>query len=282
MERKMIAWSAQEAANCIAIPLSLDHKYSRGVLGVITGSSNYPGAAVLTTSAAAATGLGMVRFHGSARLNLLVLNSTPATVIHPGKVSAWLAGSGIDSKRYSNFATWTRHRKFRWLKKQSRPTVLDAGALYLIGKLAQPILITPHSGELATLLSSRGVKVTSQEITSDPKKWIQIAVETLGDTILLKGSITYVANDDLLIELPKATPWLSTAGTGDVLAGIIGALVANNAGKILNDYNQLARVAATGALIHALAAEESSQGGPIRLQEQIEAIPHVIAHLIGT
>ena len=280
MTRTAKKWTAKDASKCIITPSDLDHKYSRGVLGLITGSAQFPGAAVLTTAAASATGLGMARFHSSSGLAHLVLHSTPSAVVQPGKVTAWLIGSGIHEKKYSDFTTWLRHRWFKLIRLQSVPTVLDAGALYLTGSLEQPTLITPHSGELAKLLVARGVQVTAEAIEGDPKKWVQNAADTLGVTVLLKGSVTYVANDSVLIQLPVATPWLATAGTGDVLAGIIGALVATNTVEILNDYNHLASVAATGALIHARAAEIASNGGPVNAEMVIEFIPKVIASII--
>ena len=280
MTRTVKKWTVKDAAKCIITPSDLDHKYSRGVLGVITGSARFPGAAVLTTSAASATGLGMIRFHSSSGLAHLVLHSTPSVVVQPGKVTAWLVGSGIEAKKYSDLTTWLRHRWFKLTTMQSVPTVLDAGALHLAGSLEQPTLITPHSGELSKLMIARGVQVTPEAIEGDPKKWVQSAAETLGVTVLLKGSTTYVANDSFLIQLPVATPWLATAGTGDVLAGIIGALVATNTVEILNDYNHLAFVAATGALIHARAADAASNGGPINAEVIVEQIPRVIAQLI--
>lgn len=273
-------WTARDAAKCIITPSDLDHKYSRGVLGVITGSARFPGAAVLSTAAASATGVGMIRFHSSSGLAHLVLHSTPSVVVQPGKVSAWLVGSGIESKKYADITTWLRHRWYKLTTLQSVPTVLDAGALHLAGSLEQPTLITPHSGELSKLLSARGVQVTPEAIEGDPKKWVQIAAETLGVTVLLKGSTTYVANDSVLIQLPVAPPWLATAGTGDVLAGIIGALVATNMIEILNDSNHLAAVAATGAFIHARAADIASNGGPINAEAIIGQIPRVISQLI--
>ena len=273
-------WTARDAAKCIITPSDLDHKYSRGVLGVITGSARFPGAAVLSTAAASATGIGMIRFHSSSGLAHLVLHSTPSVVVQPGKVTAWLVGSGIESKKFADITTWMRHRWYKLTTLQSVPTVLDAGALHLAGSLEQPTLITPHSGELSKLLISRGVQVTPEAIEGDPKKWVQIAAETLGVTVLLKGSTTYVANDSVLIQLPVATPWLATAGTGDVLAGIIGALVATNTIEILNDYNHLAAVAATGAFIHARAADSASNGGPINAEAIINCIPRVITQLI--
>ena len=280
MTRTVKKWTARDAAKCIITPSDLDHKYSRGVLGVITGSAQYPGAAVLTSSAASATGIGMIRFHSSSGLAHLVLHATPSVVVQPGKVTAWLIGSGIEAKKYSDITTWLRHRWFKLAKLQSVPTVLDAGALHLAGSLEQPTLITPHSGELSKLLTARGVSVSAEAIEGNPKKWVQEAADTLGVTVLLKGATTYVANDTVLIELPIATPWLATAGTGDVLAGIIGALVATNTVEILNDYNHLAYVAATGAFIHGRAAATASNGGPINAEAIIVAIPRVIAQII--
>jgi len=280
MSRTVKKWTAKDASRCIITPSDLDHKYSRGVLGIITGSARFPGAAVLTSSAASVTGLGMIRFHSSSGLAHLVLHTTPSVVVQPGKVTAWLVGSGIESKKYSDFTTWLRHRWFKLTTLQSVPTVLDAGALHLAGSLEQPTLITPHSGELSRLLVARGVQVTSEAIEGDPKKWVQIAADTLGVTVLLKGSTTYVANDSTLIQLPVATPWLATAGSGDVLAGIIGALIATNTVEILNDNEQLAKVAATGAFIHARAAESASNGGPINAEAIINFIPSVISQLI--
>ena len=280
MTRTVKKWSARDAAKCIITPSDLDHKYSRGVLGLITGSAQFPGAAVLTTSAASATGVGMVRFHSSSGLAHLVLHSTPSAVVQPGKVAAWLVGSGISSKKYSDFTTWLRHRWFKLIQLQSVPTVLDAGAISLAGSLEQPTVITPHSGELATLLTARGVRVSAEGVEGDPKKWVQIAADTLGVTVLLKGATTYVANDELLIQLPVATPWLATAGSGDVLSGIMGALVATNAIEILNDYNHLAYVAASAAFIHNQAAERASNGGPINAEAIISTIPDTIAKLL--
>jgi hydroxyethylthiazole kinase-like uncharacterized protein yjeF len=280
MTRTVKKWSAKDAARCIITPSDLDHKYSRGVLGLITGSAQYPGAAVLSTSAASATGVGMLRFHSSSGLAHLVLHSTPSAVVQPGKVAAWVVGSGINAKKYSDTTTWLRHRWFKLIRLQSVPTVLDAGALSLAGSLEQPTVITPHSGELAQLLVSRGVQVSSEAVEGDPKKWVQIAAETLGVTVLLKGATTYVANDDVLIQLPVATPWLATAGSGDVLAGIMGALVATNAIEILNDYDHLAYVAASAAFIQNQAALKASAGAPINAESIVTAIPAVIAQLL--
>ncbi|CAN2186825.1 COG0063 Predicted sugar kinase [Candidatus Nanopelagicaceae bacterium] len=273
-------WKSKDAAKCIIVPSALDHKYSRGTLGAITGSAKFPGAAVLTSSAATATGLGALRFHSNSGLAHLVLHRSPEAIVQPGPVTAWLAGSGIDSKKYSDFTTWLRHRWFVLLNRQSVPTVLDAGALYLAGSLDQPTLITPHSGELSKLLAQRGVIASAELIESNPREWAQKASELLAVTVLLKGSKTVVAQDSYLIELPVATPWLATAGSGDVLAGIIGALVATNYIEILNDVKRLADVAATGAFIHNQAALLASRGGPVNAPMIVDAIPQAVASIL--
>ncbi len=277
---KIQKWTARDTKKCIVLPSDLDHKYSRGTLGVITGSAQYPGAAVLTSRAAVATGLGVLRFHSSSGLAHLVLHATPEVLVQPGKVDAWIAGSGISDKKFSDYTTWLRHRWFKLIKLQSVPTVLDAGALDLAGKLSQPTLITPHAGELAKLLTKRGISVTSEAIEADPRKWAVKASKFLGVVVLLKGAFTVVANGEDLIELPKATPWLATAGSGDVLTGIIGALVATNYIEILNDPNHLSKVAASGAFIHNLAAVTVSKDAPISATSIIEFIPVTLQKIL--
>jgi NAD(P)H-hydrate repair Nnr-like enzyme with NAD(P)H-hydrate dehydratase domain len=222
----------------------------------------------------------MARFHSSSGLAHLVLHQSPEVVVQPGPVTAWLAGSGIHHKKYSDFTTFLRHRWFTLLKRQTVPTVLDAGALHLAGKLEQPTLITPHAGELSRLFAQHGVTVSAEMIESDPASWAKKCSEQFNVTVLLKGSKTVVAQGDLLISLPIATPYLATAGTGDVLTGIIGALVATNYIEILNSKDRLAHVAATGALIHNQAALLASQGAPITASDISSNIQEAIRKLL--
>ena len=282
-------WSAKDCRRAFIVPTSLDHKYSRGVIGMVTGSVQYPGAAVLSTHAALATGVGMVRFISLNEswnwqpllfLDQLVLARSPEVVTHPGKVSAWLLGSGVPSKGMGGFTTRLRHRDFNKARRQSVPMVLDAGALYLAGTFNQPTLITPHVGELSDLLNSRGTSVTSSAIEGDPRKWAQMAAQILKVSVLLKGSITYLADEAQVIELPEATAWLATAGTGDVLAGVIGALVATNSVAITSGDISILEVGATGAMIHAEAAELSSAGGPLTAMRITDSIPFVVRKML--
>jgi NAD(P)H-hydrate repair Nnr-like enzyme with NAD(P)H-hydrate dehydratase domain len=158
--------------------------------------------------------------------------------------------------------------------------ILDAGALSLAGKFTHPTLITPHAGELARLLTSRGLVVTSEAIEGDPKKWAVKASELLGVIVLLKGSRTVVADGESLIELTISSPWLATAGSGDVLAGIVAALTATNYIEILNDRKRLSEVAASAAYIHNSAALLASRDAPISATRIIDFIPDAIRKIL--
>lgn len=281
-------WSLKETSKYVVKPIKLDHKYSRGVLGLITGSNKYPGAAVLTSSAAVKTGIGMVRFQPINEswswqpvrfVEGLVLSASPEVVPSIDRVTAWLLGSGI-ADRGNGFENWLRHRDLRKANSQSVPVILDAGALYLTGTFKSPTLITPHFDELAKLLSNRGIKVTSTMIAANPKKWVIESVNRLGVSVLLKGSTTYLSNGSRVIEMPQATSWLATAGSGDVLAGIIGALVATNSAAILKGEIEIMDIGASGAMIHALAAHAASSGGPISATAIIAKVPEIIKKIL--
>jgi hydroxyethylthiazole kinase-like uncharacterized protein yjeF len=270
-------WSAQDARAHICVPLEDDHKYSRGVLGIITGSNQYPGAAVLTCEAAMRTGLGMVRYFGPTYPQDLVLRQRPEVVTEPGKVQTWLLGSGIDPANRG----WLRTRSMKRALSQEIPVILDAGALTLVSKSTGPTLITPHYRELQRLLKSREIAVTATAIEGDPKKWAQVAAKEFGATVLLKGNVTVVASNESQIQLPASPTWLATAGTGDVLAGILGALIATQVVEIEKNSEVLSAIAATGSYIHSRAAELASDGGPITAMDVAYSIPKVIGEILS-
>jgi ADP-dependent NAD(P)H-hydrate dehydratase / NAD(P)H-hydrate epimerase len=278
---KSIIWNAAKSKKCLVVPKSYDHKYSRGVLGVVTGSAQYPGAAVLSTKAAVATGIGMVRFYSSSGLAHLVLHESPEVVVQPGAVTTWLAGSGIVEDRFDDYTTWLRHRWFKVIERQSVPTVLDAGALGLAGKLSQPTLITPHAGELSRILKRLGTNVSADEISDYPIEWASEVANQLDVTVLLKGSKSVVVNNEIQIQLPAATPWLATAGSGDVLGGIIGAIAASNEIEILNSDSRFAEIAASASFIHDQSARLASKGGPISASSIITRIPEAVRKILG-
>ena len=265
-------WTARDAAGLISVPREWDDKYSRGVLGVVTGSTRYPGAAVLGVEAALRTGVGMVRYLGPERPSTLVLERRPEVVTDDGRVQAWLIGSGIEAVDGSESSTWMTAAV-----GQGLPIVLDGGALSLCDGATGPVVVTPHYRELARLVS-RDV----DEVAKDPGGAAAGAAERLGATVLLKGHTTYVASPDgLLLRSATAPTWLATAGAGDALAGILGALVATHSDDVMTDPTMLARLAATAAVIHGLAAERASGGGPLTVLDVATAVSATIGELLG-
>jgi NAD(P)H-hydrate repair Nnr-like enzyme with NAD(P)H-hydrate dehydratase domain len=140
-----LPWTPRDAADWIAVPADDDDKYSRGVLGVVTGSDQYPGAAVLGVEAALHTGVGMLRYLGPERAASFVLHRRPEAVTSPGRVQAWLLGSGIDPATLDGVTT----DRFQVAAESGLPLVLDAGALSLREQTSAPIVLTPHFRELA-------------------------------------------------------------------------------------------------------------------------------------
>jgi hydroxyethylthiazole kinase-like uncharacterized protein yjeF len=268
---------ADQARNWIAVPQADDDKYSRGVLGVRTGSTDYPGAAVLGVEAASRTGVGMLRYLGPRRVSTLVLQRRPEVVTKDGRVQAWLLGSGMDAAGRSSETT----AKLRAALRQGLPTVLDAGALDLVGDGTGALVITPHYRELAALLARSGQSVPAAEIAADPGSWAVTAAENLGVTVLLKGNTTFVASPTgARFTVSMSPAWLATAGTGDVLAGILGALLATHAERIEVDADAVAALAATASFLHAAAATRASAGGPLVALDIAEAVPATIAALL--
>ena len=214
----------------------------------ITGSKKYPGAALLNTQAALACGVGMVRYLGPNSLKKLIILSTPQIVITEGRTDAFVLGSGVPTN-----GAWLTKRKMKSALAKKVPTVLDAGAIFLAPCGHELTVITPHYRELRDLLVANGVKVIVSEIEANPAKWAQFTAEKFKLTVLLKGNITYIANSLRVIQLPAAPPQLATAGTGDILAGILGALLAINKGEVFLD--NLIEISATASLIHSSAAQ---------------------------
>lgn len=271
-----------EAAREVRVPRENDDKYSRGVLGVATGSGRYPGAAVLGTEAAVRTGVGLVRYLGPEWPTQLVLARRPEVVTAVGRVQAWLIGSGTSAEDRS---ADQRHTLLEQLHSGT-PTVLDAGALDLIDEVAGPVVVTPHHRELASMFKRVGVDIDDAAITAEPGRWARRAAERFDVCVLLKGSTTHVVAGAVALAVTGSTPWLATAGSGDVLGGVLGALLAGRAadaeavGATLTS-EELAPVAAAGAVLHAEAGSTASRGGPIAALDIAERLPEVIARLLN-
>ena len=268
-------WGERDAAAYVAVPTTASDKYSRGVLGVVTGSSVYPGAAVLGVEAAARTGLGMIRYLGDATES--VLARRPEVVSAPGRVQAWLIGSGTDSQDLGLLGAL-----FSDALASSQPVVADAGALESMALAPRPgVIVTPHHRELARMLAAAGTDVRVAEITAAPDRWAARAANLLGVTVLLKGGTTWIAEPDGPgLSVTIAPPWTATAGAGDVLGGILGALLATHSDAAAEP-GMSARLAASAAVIHGLAASMASRGGPIVALDIAEHVPHAVRRLLG-
>ncbi|WP_245762489.1 ADP-dependent NAD(P)H-hydrate dehydratase [Mycetocola miduiensis] len=268
-------WAEHDAAAMIAIPTAVSDKYSRGVLGVVTGSSAYPGAAVLGVEAAARTGVGMIRYLGDATDP--VLARRPEVVSAPGRVQAWLIGSGTDAQDLGLLGAL-----FSDALASVEPVVADAGALESVALAPRRgVIVTPHFRELARMLAATGTSVDVDDIAAAPGRWAIWAANQLGVTVLLKGSTTWIAEPDgPHLSVSVAPPWTATAGAGDVLAGILGALLATHSAAA-TEPGMLARLAASAAVIHGLAASIASRGGPIVALDIAERVPDAVRRLLG-
>lgn len=279
-------WTARDAARHVRRPQADDDKYRRGVLGMRTGSEAYPGAAVLGVEAACRTGIGMVRYLGPARASELVLHRRPEVVLADGRVQAWVVGSGSDAAARTDAVT----RALASCLTGEVPVVVDAGALDLAPTASAPIVVTPHAGEHARLRDLLGLSAVSDVADASDGAREAAARQTaaaLGATVLLKGAVTIVATPGGWCRAVVAgMPWLATAGTGDVLAGAIGALVASAAAHGPVDAESLGPLAATGALLHGRAAHLAAapfgpHGGPITALDVADALPRAVGELLA-
>lgn len=259
------------------VPGANDDKYSRGVLGVVAGSARYPGAAVLTVTTALEAGAGMVRYVGPELATQQVLARCPEAVPGQGQVQAWVIGPGIPTDE----GTPDVRRQLdacRQALASDLPCVVDAGGLDLVeGPREGQTLLTPHAGELARMLSrlEHGRVFHRNQIAAAPLVHTRRLAELTGATILLKGSTTLIVSPDLdqpVRSQSDAPAWLATAGAGDVLAGLVGMLVASGLGVL--DAGALA------AQVHGLAAGHANPGGPLRALAVAGAIAPTVAELL--
>lgn len=262
-----------DARRWIAVPGAEDDKYSRGVLGFVTGSDRYPGAAVLGVEAALHTGVGMVRYLGPSRPTRLVLQRRPEAVTAAGRVQAWVLGSGQDADDRDGATEDLLRRALA----QSVPIVIDSGALDRVADAAGPVVVTPHAGELAGLLG-----IERNAVHDDPDGSAARAAQQLGATVLLKGHRSVIATPaGVAFTVTAPTTWLSTAGSGDALAGVLGALVATHHDQVEADGAVLSKLAATACILHGRAGERASAGGPFTVLDLCAHLPEVVAELIG-
>jgi hydroxyethylthiazole kinase-like uncharacterized protein yjeF len=247
-----------DVARLLPQPQGDAQKYARGVVGVRAGSAQYPGAGVLCVAGAASGLCGMVRYVAGAGEQ--VLASHPDVVTARGRVQAWTVGSGGGVDVATMLAE---------AQEDGVPVVVDADALALVeGPLAVPAVLTPHAGEL-----SRMTGIDRETIERAPLRHAREAAERYDAVVLLKGRRTVIARPDGKVRVTTTgVPWLATAGAGDVLAGLVGALLAAGLGPF--------DAASVGSWLHGAAATYASQGGPITAPDVARAIPAVVRDLL--
>jgi hydroxyethylthiazole kinase-like uncharacterized protein yjeF len=255
----VIAPALPDIAELVPRPGPESDKYRRGVIGLLAGSDRYTGAAVLATGGAVRGGAGMVRLVTASKAADVVRSHWPEVVITPlsptlefpdavGRVQAWVAGPGmgVDEDAAERLAAVLR---------TSLPVLIDADALTLLSRRPDllprraPTLLTPHAGELGRLLGADPADVEARRLS-----YAREAARRFGACVLLKGSTTVVAQPEPAPVLVNTTgtPWLATGGTGDVLSGLAGALLAQG---LLPP-----QAAITAAFLHGLAARLGAGG----------------------
>ncbi|MFJ8821716.1 NAD(P)H-hydrate dehydratase [Streptomyces sp. NPDC102467] len=253
-----------DVAALLPKPTGESDKYRRGVVGVVAGSERYPGAAVLATAGALHGGAGAVRYVGPAADS--VLSRFPETLVSAGppskagRVQAWVIGPGLgdDAAGLSDVLA------------SDVPVLIDADGLRLadveaVRGRSAPTVLTPHAGEAAALLGCARERVEGERLAS-----VRELAARYGATVLLKGSTTLVASPDgdgapsPVRVNPTGTPWLATAGSGDVLSGLTGSLLAAGLRPV--------DAASVGAYVHGLAARHAAQGAPVSAQDVASAV----------
>lgn len=302
----------EQAVGLVRAPQAADSKYTRGVVGLLTGSEQYPGAAVLGVEGAARAGAGYVRYVGPRRCQDAILARRPETVFAVGATDSWVIGSGMaglseDDPRHETIMQFLDPAAPQASADHPAPFVVaDAGALRAFTRCEHPTgdavheryIVTPHSGELARILELGGYAVTRSDIdASDSSRltWASRARDLLGATVVLKGATTLVVPVDRGgFSVTSPTTWLATAGTGDVLAGMMGTLVAQNAAGIRSSDVSLGQIAALAVYVHGLAAGLASRtidgvprdqvarpGQPLVAMDVADRVPQALGLLLA-
>lgn len=244
-----------------------DHKYARGVLHVVAGSTQYPGAAQLSVAAAVGTGAGMVTVDSEAQVSARVTAVHPEVVALPTdqalrRANAVALGPGLNGDAADEE---TLESVLAWSQSGGGILVLDASGIGLLrperlrsGALSPNVVLTPHAGELHRLVSRidevHGTRVLREEDGDSPVASARAVAGYLGAVVLLKGAGTVIAEPQGSVIVHRCrAPGLATAGSGDVLTGVIGALAAHD--------GRVGDMAALGSHIHAAAAHQIDPRG---------------------
>jgi hydroxyethylthiazole kinase-like uncharacterized protein yjeF len=233
------------------------HKYTRGVVGVRAGSAAYPGAALLCVAGAGSGLAGMVRYVGEVAD---VVRQVHPEVVGDGRVQAWTVGSGGGERAGEELAA---------ARADGIPLVVDADALRHVGTpIGVPAVLTPHAGELAAMTGADRVEIEGRGL-----HYARAAADRYDAVVLLKGRRTLIAQPGGRVRVTTTgVPWLATAGAGDVLSGLVGALLATG----LSPYD----AASVGSWLHGAAGTLASGGGPLRAGDVARALPETVRRLL--
>jgi ADP-dependent NAD(P)H-hydrate dehydratase / NAD(P)H-hydrate epimerase len=256
----LVGIDEDDLAHAWPYPTERSDKYARGVVGVDTGSDQYPGAAVMSVYGAVYGGAGYVRFLGAERPAATISAQLPNVVFSPGRVQAHLFGSGWGERADGA-------KVLAAVAEGGVPAVVDADGLGYLPKPAPASwLLTPHAGELARLLERE-----RNWVEEDPVRAATAAAQQTGATVLLKGATQVVAapNGGPVLVAVSGPAWTAQAGSGDVLGGVCAALLA--AGVDAQRAGQL------GASVQAVAAAEHP--GVLAPQELARAIGQTLGRL---
>ena len=264
------------ATELLQPPGTADNKYTRGTVGFVTGSEQYPGAALLGINAAFELGIGMVRYLGPKVVTDLILSNRPEVVPGLDRSKALVVGSGIGHDNQDQLAN------IRNATSLGLPLVIDAGGLQLVetNYLKAPAVLTPHALEAERLFSKLGHVRHRKDIEANPIASARELSELTNQVVLLKGSITVIATPSgETIESGPGSVHLATAGTGDVLAGMIGALVAKHLSHATEiDHSTLAQIALVANQLHSEAAEVAASNGEFGASAVCAAISNVVGN----
>ena len=251
------------------------HKGERGHVAVVGGSAGTPGAAVLSGAAALRAGAGLVTIvSGDPEVQAQLLRYRPELMVTgrgdppaPGAV-ALVVGPGL-TRAADRAGLETLY------EQDPRPAVWDASALSEVPgtRTGGPRVLTPHPAEAARLLSLRtGRAWTTAEVQADRVAAVRALAAHTGAVVVLKGEGTVIADPTRVTIAVSGGPALATAGTGDCLAGLIGALLARGLGAW--------EAACAGVHVHGVAGEwlASERSGAVAL-EVADAIGRVLAAL---
>lgn len=264
----------EDIADLLRTPSAGDHKYSRGVVEIIAGSAQYPGAALLSVDGARSAGAGMVRYLERPGVDTTALvTAFPDVVISSepdARIRARVIGPGFDGSEEQRGLLVSACAG-------DAPLVIDAGALTLLAsdvELRDLVSARGASGGITVLTPHDGEFGRFQAIGTDRRTAALHLAESLKAIVVLKGSGTVIADHlgRVFIDV-EGTADLATAGSGDVLAGILGALLAGGSTSPVE-------IAAAAVLVHGRAGRLAAEvATPITAVEIAEFVPDALMAL---